>query len=230
MILLYLDILDGNFVAGDWYDTQSRGSVRTVTNSSFLLSNLSIEGFLFDSLIGRFPVGSRIYIFGRLLRSVKLLIIRWIRRYMTTVVYLITVWRLYYRGGSRTWRRKEEPRRDHPQGLSGILATSRASKGGGIDGVRGGRNRLATRGCRGREGPGEQFEVGKTSSSVREVEAGRSGYLSRWTGDPRPEEKGDNWVLKERCNSVYGWRDLWRARSEERSGGKDCRTRWATYQ
>ena len=91
MILLYLDILDGNFVAGDQSDAESRGSVRKRMNCSFLLSNQSIEGFLFDSLIGRFPAVSKIYIFGRLLKSVKLLIIPLIRRYMTTVVYLITV-------------------------------------------------------------------------------------------------------------------------------------------
>ena len=45
------------------------------TNCSFLLSNRSIEGFLFDSLIGRFPAGSKIYVFGRLIKSVKLVII-----------------------------------------------------------------------------------------------------------------------------------------------------------
>ena len=94
MILLYLDILDGKFVAGDQCNAQSRERVRKRTNCYFLLSNRSIEGFLFDSLIGRFPPGSKIYIFGLLLKSVKILIIRLIWRYMTTVVYLITVWQL----------------------------------------------------------------------------------------------------------------------------------------
>ena len=60
MILFYLDILDGNFVAGDQHDAQSRGSVRKFMNCYFILPNRSIEGFLCDSLIGRFPAGSKI--------------------------------------------------------------------------------------------------------------------------------------------------------------------------
>ena len=47
--------------------------VRKRTNCSFLLSNRSIEGFLFDSLIGRFPADSKIYIFGRVIKSIKIL-------------------------------------------------------------------------------------------------------------------------------------------------------------
>ena len=50
-----------------------------------------LKGFLIDSLIERFPAGSKIYIFGRLFKSDKLLMIRLIRRYMTTVVFLIMV-------------------------------------------------------------------------------------------------------------------------------------------
>ena len=90
-----MDILDGNFFSGGQHDAQSRGSVRKHTNCYFLLSNRSIEGFLFYSLIVRFPAGSKIYIFGRLLKSAKLLIIPLIQRYMTTAVYLITVLGLY---------------------------------------------------------------------------------------------------------------------------------------
>ena len=75
MILLYLDILDGNFIAGDQPEAQSRGSVRKRMNCYFLLSNWSIEGFLCDSLIGWSPAGSKIYILGPLFKSVKLLII-----------------------------------------------------------------------------------------------------------------------------------------------------------
>ena len=52
------------------------GGVRKRKNCYFLLSNQSIEGFLCDSLIGRFPAGSKIYNFGPHLKSVKLLIIR----------------------------------------------------------------------------------------------------------------------------------------------------------
>ena len=40
-------------------------------NFSFLLSNRSIEGLLFDSLIWQFPAGSKIYIFGLLIKSVE---------------------------------------------------------------------------------------------------------------------------------------------------------------
>ena len=78
-----------------------------------------------------------------------------------------------------------EPRREKPQGLTGMLATSRAAKGKKKDEGRGGRNGHAARGCRGREGPGEQVKGGKTSRKRREVEAGGSGSLSMWTGDPR---------------------------------------------
>ena len=74
---------------------------------------------------------------------------------------------------------------DHPQWLSGMLATSRPAKGGQTDRGRGDRNRLSERGCRGREGPGGQVEGGKAASSGLEVEAGRSGHLSRWKCDPR---------------------------------------------
>ena len=72
----------------------------------------------------------------------------------------------------------------------------RAAKGGRIDGGRGVRNRLAAQGCRVREGPGEKVESGKTASAVWELEASESGRLSSWTGDPRPEEKGGDRVLK----------------------------------
>ena len=51
-----------------------------------------LKGFIFDSLIGRFLAGSKIYIFGHLLKIYKLIIIRLIKRYMITFVYLITVW------------------------------------------------------------------------------------------------------------------------------------------
>ena len=64
----------------------------------FKSSNWSIEGFLFDYLIVQFPAGSKIYVFDRMLKIIKLLIIPLIKRYMTTVVYLITVWRLHYMG------------------------------------------------------------------------------------------------------------------------------------
>ena len=48
--------------------------VRKRKNCYFLLSNWLIEGFLFDSLIGQFPSGSKIYVFGCLFKSIKLLI------------------------------------------------------------------------------------------------------------------------------------------------------------
>ena len=79
-------------------------------------------------------------------------------------------------------------------------------KGGQKYRGRGYRNRLAEQGCRGQEGPGEQVEGGKIVCAGREVEARGSGRLSRRTGDPRPEEKEENQVLKEWCISVYGWR------------------------
>ena len=101
-----------------------------------------------------------------------------------------------------TWRRKVEPIRDNPQGLSGTISMSRAEKGGRTDRVRGNINKLAERGCRGQERPGEQVEAKNTARSGREVEAGVSGCLSRWSGNTRPEEKGVNWVLKERYSSV----------------------------
>ena len=56
-----------------------------------------------------------------------------------------------------------------------------------------------------KEGPGEQVEGTKIERGGREVEVGGSVYLSRWTSDPIPEEKGENQVLKERFRSVYGW-------------------------
>ena len=30
--------------------------------------------------------------------------------------------------------------------------------------------------------------------------------MSRCTGDPIPENKGGNWVYKEQCSSVSGWK------------------------
>ena len=38
--------------------------------------------------------------------------------------------RLVGGGGSRTWRRKAEPRREHPQGSSGALMKLRMAEGG----------------------------------------------------------------------------------------------------
>ena len=63
--------------------------------------------------------------------------------------------------------------------------TSRAVKGGQKYAGRGVRNSLAARGCRGKEGPVEQFEGGNTTIAVLYVEAGGGGRLSRWTGNPR---------------------------------------------
>ena len=63
-------------------------------------------------------------------------------------------------GGGRT-----EHRRDNPRGSSGTLATPREAKGGKTNGGRGGRNRLAARGFRGKEGPGKQVEGVKTASA-----------------------------------------------------------------
>ena len=42
---------------------------------------------------------------------------------------------------------------------------------------RGGRNGLAARGCRGRQGPGDQVKGGKTAIPGRAVEPGRKGCL-----------------------------------------------------
>ena len=93
-----------------------------------------------------------------------------------------------------------EPRIEHTHGSSGTPAMSRTANGGRSDGVRGGRNRLAAEGCRGREGPGEKVVGGKTVSAIWSVESNGSIHLSRWTGAPITEEKGDNWVLKKCYN------------------------------
>ena len=85
----------------------------------------------------------------------------------------------------RKWRRRAEPRRDQPQGTSGILATSRADKGGVTHKGGGGRNRPVAQGFRGQEGPGDQVKDNNTASAGRVVEAEGSGLLSRWTGNPR---------------------------------------------
>ena len=58
-------------------------ALREVIPFVYLLLELS-------EVIGRFPAGSNIYIFGHLLKSDKLLVISLIKRYMTTVVYLTT--------------------------------------------------------------------------------------------------------------------------------------------
>ena len=58
-----------------------------------------------------------------------------------------------------------EPRRANPQVLTWVLATSGAEKGVLPDRGRGGRNGLVVRGCRGRQGPGEKVEGGKTASA-----------------------------------------------------------------
>ena len=68
-------------------------------------------------------------------------------------------------GGLRKWLRKAEHRRDHPYGLSETLAMSREVRGGHPDVGRGNRNKLAARGCRVKEGPGEQVEGSKIASA-----------------------------------------------------------------
>ena len=65
---------------------------------------------------------------------------------------------------------------------------------------RGDRKSLAARGCRGQEVAGEKVEGLNTASVRHEVEAIRSGRVYRWTGDPIPEEKKENRMLKERYN------------------------------
>ena len=62
----------------------------------------------------------------------------------------------------------------------------RVSKGGKTYGGRGGSNRLAVWVYSGREGPGDQVKVGKTEIPGQAVEAGGSGRLSMWIGNPRP--------------------------------------------
>ena len=85
-----------------------------------------------------------------------------------------------------------EPRREHPQGLTGALATLRSEKGGQLGGGQVVRNMLLVRGYMGWEGLGEKVEGDKTES----VGTG-SGDQREWAlvlpGNPRPEEKGDNW-------------------------------------
>ena len=87
-----------------------------------------------------------------------------------------------------------EPRRDHPQGLTGTLATLRAENGG-----RGNRKRISAWGCRVLEGPGENFEGSKTASAGT-----GGGYWREWmpvlTGNTRPVEKVDNLEQKKRCH------------------------------
>ena len=56
--------------------------------------------------------------------------------------------------------------------MTGALSTSREAKGGRPDGGRFGSNGLVARGYRGRQGPEEQAEGGKTASAGRAVEAG----------------------------------------------------------
>ena len=74
-------------------------------------------------------------------------------------------------GGGRT-----ESRRENLQGLTGTLSTKREKKGGILDGGRGCRNRLAARGRRDQQGPGEKAEGRKT------VSAGTGGGGRReWT-------------------------------------------------
>ena len=58
-----------------------------------------------------------------------------------------------------------------PSGADRGATMSRAAKGGRPDGGRNSRNRLLVRGCRCREGPGEQVDGGKTASAGRAVEA-----------------------------------------------------------
>ena len=53
---------------------------------------------------------------------------------------------------------------------------SRAAKGGRTEGGKGGGKGLAARGCRGRQGPGEQVEVGNTASAETVV-----GVRWEWT-------------------------------------------------
>ena len=55
--------------------------------------------------------------------------------------------------------------------------TSREAKWGRPDRRRGGRNGIASRGYRGKQGHGEQVEGGKKSSAGQAVEAGDNGLL-----------------------------------------------------
>ena len=96
--------------------------------------------------------------------------------------------------------------REHPQGYTGTLAALRDSKGEETDGGRG--NRIGT--LRGDAGVdrylGSRLRATINKAQVQAVEVGGIGRLSRWTGDPIPENKEENRFHKERFSSVPGWR------------------------
>ena len=67
--------------------------------------------------------------------------------------------------------------------------TSRAARGGQLDGEQGVRNGLTERGYRGLQGPGEQVEGGKIASAGRAVEAGGNGCLFGQADQDRNESR-----------------------------------------
>ena len=80
------------------------------------------------------------------------------------------------RSGSRNFKERTEPRTENQQGLKKTLETLRAAKGGQPYRGRGGQNKIVARGCRGRQGPGEQVECGKTANVGTS-----SGGRQEWT-------------------------------------------------
>ena len=105
----------------------------------------------------------------------------------------------------KKWWKKDRTQKDEPTGVDRDVTTSRAEKMGRTDRGRGGRNGLAARGCRDRQGPGEQVEVGKTAIA----ETGGGGRRE-WTlvqVDRRSKtRRGGRIGCNQRCGSVLGWR------------------------
>ena len=76
MIILYLDILDENFVDGDKYDANHKRVLENVRTVILYYQFNRLKDFLLDSSIGLFPAGSKIWIFCHLFKSNKFLITR----------------------------------------------------------------------------------------------------------------------------------------------------------
>ena len=78
--------------------------------------------------------------------------------------------------------------------MKGTLATLRAAKGRRTDRGRGGRSGMRHRAAGVDRGLGSRLRDRRHKTQRPAVEAGRKVHLTRWTGNPRLENKEGDWV------------------------------------
>ena len=93
-----------------------------------------------------------------------------------------------------------------PTGVYWDIRNVEGGEGGETDGERGGRSVTQCGDSGLKRDLGRRSRTTRQQAQGRAVEASASGCLSRWTGNPIPENKYGNWVHKDKCISVSGWR------------------------